>query len=77
MADFFGAGMRLYLDKMIDWESLLTLRSGEDVDVEAEVGAFRPMYTRRGNADYCALDPQVRELVEETLRGGARGGDTQ
>lgn len=41
MADFFGAGMRLYLDKMIDWESLLTLRSGEDVDVEAEVGAFR------------------------------------
>ena len=43
----------------------------------AEVGAFRPMHTRRGNADYCALDPQVRELVEETLRGGARGGDTQ
>jgi len=41
MADFFGPAMRLYLDELIDWKTLLTLRRGEDVDVEAEVGAFR------------------------------------
>jgi hypothetical protein len=41
MPDFFVPGMRLYLDEMIDWHTLLTLRRGEGVDVEAEVGAFR------------------------------------
>ncbi|MGH0029027.1 MAG: acyl-CoA dehydrogenase family protein [Myxococcota bacterium] len=40
MADFYGPGMRLYIEKMIDWENLLTLRRGEQVDVEAEIGAF-------------------------------------
>jgi alkylation response protein AidB-like acyl-CoA dehydrogenase len=41
MKDYFGAGMHLYLDHLIDWEGLLTLRGGDAVDVEAEVGAFR------------------------------------
>ena len=41
MKDYFGTGMRLYLDHLIDWETFLTLRSGEGVDVEAEVGAYR------------------------------------
>ena len=41
MPDFFVPGMRLYLDKMIDWERQLRLRLGDDVDVEAEVGAYR------------------------------------
>jgi alkylation response protein AidB-like acyl-CoA dehydrogenase len=39
--DFFVPGMRLYVDQLIDWESLLALRGGDDVDTEAEVGAFR------------------------------------
>jgi alkylation response protein AidB-like acyl-CoA dehydrogenase len=39
--DYFGAGMRLYVDRLMDWEPLLTLRSGESVDVAAEVGAYR------------------------------------
>jgi hypothetical protein len=39
--DYFGAGMRLYVDRLMDWEPLLTLRSGEAVDVEAEIGAYR------------------------------------
>jgi hypothetical protein len=39
--DYFGAGMRLYVDRIVDWEALLTLRSGEGLDVEAEVGAYR------------------------------------
>jgi alkylation response protein AidB-like acyl-CoA dehydrogenase len=33
--------MRLYVDRMVDWQTLLALRVGEDVDVEAEVGAYR------------------------------------
>ncbi len=41
MPDFFGPGMRLYLAELVDWESQLTLRRGDDVDVEAEVGAYR------------------------------------
>jgi hypothetical protein len=41
MPDFFVPGMRLYLDEMIDWQTLLTLRRGDDADVEAEVSAYR------------------------------------
>ncbi|TFG91791.1 MAG: hypothetical protein E4H11_10300, partial [Myxococcales bacterium] len=43
MSDYFGAGMRLYLEKLVDWQQLLTLRQGEPVDVAAEVGAFRTL----------------------------------
>ena len=43
MKDYFSAGMRLYIDRLIDWEPLLTLRKGEGVDVEAEVGAYRTL----------------------------------
>jgi alkylation response protein AidB-like acyl-CoA dehydrogenase len=39
--DFFAPGMRLYVDRMIDWDRLLRLRQGDGVDVEAEVGAYR------------------------------------
>jgi alkylation response protein AidB-like acyl-CoA dehydrogenase len=41
MKDYFSSGMRLYVDRLIDWESILTLRKGDSVDVEAEVGAYR------------------------------------
>jgi alkylation response protein AidB-like acyl-CoA dehydrogenase len=41
MPDFFGPGMRLYLDRLIEWDPMLGLRRADDVDVEAEVGAYR------------------------------------
>lgn len=41
MADYFVPTMRLYLDELVDWDTLLPLRSGDDVDVGAEVGAYR------------------------------------
>ncbi len=41
MSDYFGATMRLYLEKLVDWEYLLTLRRGETLDVETELGAYR------------------------------------
>jgi hypothetical protein len=43
VSDYFGAAMRLYLEKVVDWQQLLTLRHGEPVDVAAEVGAFRTL----------------------------------
>ena len=41
MRDYFNSGMRLYLDKLVDWEGLLGLLRGEVVDREAEIGAYR------------------------------------
>ncbi len=41
MSDYFTPGMRLYLDNLVDWEAFFSLARGEDVDVEAEVGAYR------------------------------------
>ena len=40
MTDYFGAGMRLYLERLVDWESLLALRRGGTVDWSAEVAAY-------------------------------------
>ncbi len=41
MSDYFSATMLLYLEKLVDWEYLLTLRRGQTVEVEAELGAYR------------------------------------
>src|SRR5262245_27746290 len=41
VADYLSAGMRLYLERLTDWSTLLRLRKGDSGDVEAEVGAYR------------------------------------
>ncbi len=41
MPDYFGAGMRLYLDQLVDWDAWLRLQRGDAVDVAAELGAYR------------------------------------
>jgi alkylation response protein AidB-like acyl-CoA dehydrogenase len=74
MPDFFVPGMRLYLEKMVDWEALLTLRQGDGVDVEAEVDAFRTILeTTAAMAE--SFQPAAREhwAVEAQLTpdGGA------
>ena len=43
MTDYFGAGMRLYLDRLVDWKELLELRKGGAVDAPAEVAAYRTL----------------------------------
>ena len=40
MPDYFTPVMRLYLEHLVDWGALLTLRRGEPVDVDAQVGAY-------------------------------------
>lgn len=41
MSRYYAPTMRLYLDRLADWQQILRLRSGGAADVEAEVGAFR------------------------------------
>jgi len=68
MPDFFVPGMRLYLEKLVDWEALLTLRQGDGVDVEAEVDAFRTILeTTASMAE--SFQPAAREhwFVEAEL----------
>jgi alkylation response protein AidB-like acyl-CoA dehydrogenase len=39
--EYLNSGMRLYLERMVDWEGILTLRRGEAVDTRAEIDSFR------------------------------------
>lgn len=74
MSDYFGAAMRLYLDRIVDWEALLTLRRGESVDVDAETGAFRTILeTVAGLAASFEEDARKHWHVEASLTedGGA------
>jgi hypothetical protein len=75
LADYFNAGMRLYLDQLVDWESLLELRSGKTVDVESELGAFRTILETAG-AMAESFEPGAREHwaqeAELTEDGGAQ-----
>jgi alkylation response protein AidB-like acyl-CoA dehydrogenase len=41
LADYFTPGMRLYLDRLLDWPTLLRLRGREADDLESELGAYR------------------------------------
>ncbi len=40
MASYLSDGIRVYVEKLIDWDSYFRLKKGEDVDVEAEKGAI-------------------------------------
>lgn len=41
MSSYYAASMRLYLDRLVDWETVLRLRDGGTPDVAGEIGAFR------------------------------------
>ena len=75
MSDYFGPSMRLYVEHLIDWGALLTLRRGEPCDVDAEVGAYQTVL------ETCAalaesFEPEARshwaDAAELTPDGGAR-----
>ena len=74
MTDYFNDGMRLYLERLIDWEALLTLRDGESVDVDAEVGAYRTILETAA-ALAASFEPEARKNwaaeAELTADGGA------
>ena len=75
MSDYFGAAMRLYLEKLVDWGQLLELRQGGPVDVAAEVGAFRTLLeTTAGLAASFEKTARARWAAEAELTpdGGAQ-----
>jgi alkylation response protein AidB-like acyl-CoA dehydrogenase len=41
VSDYFNPTMRLYVDRLVDWEEILRLRRGEAIDRESEIGAYR------------------------------------
>ena len=41
MSDYFNSTMQLYLDRLVDWPQLLTLRDGSEADLESELGSYR------------------------------------
>jgi alkylation response protein AidB-like acyl-CoA dehydrogenase len=75
MSDYFTPTMRLYLEHLVDWKGLLTLRRGEPVDAEAELGAFRTILETVGSLA-ASLERPAREAwfaeAELTPDGGAR-----
>jgi alkylation response protein AidB-like acyl-CoA dehydrogenase len=40
MPAYFSPGMHLYLERLVDWDALLTLRRGAAVEVKAEVDSY-------------------------------------
>ena len=40
MLDYYNSAMRLYVERLVDWETILTLRRGEAVDTASEKEAF-------------------------------------
>ena len=75
MADYFNTGMHLYLDHLIDWQDLLTLRAGGPVNLEAEIGAYRTILETSA-ALAASFEPEARKNwsaeAELTPDGGAQ-----
>jgi alkylation response protein AidB-like acyl-CoA dehydrogenase len=65
--------MRLYLDELVDWKVLLTLRQGASADVEAEVGAYRTILeTTAAMAE--SFQPAAREHWSDEAQLTPDGG---
>ena len=75
MSNYLTPAMRLYLERLVDWEGLLSLRRGGPVDREAELGAFRTILETAG-ALAAEFERPAREgwfaEAELTADGGAR-----
>ncbi len=64
MSRYLNDVVRIYLDELIDWESMLRMRKGADVDVAAEKAAlFEVLQTA---AAICSeIEPTAREGWEK------------
>ncbi len=74
MPSYFAPAMRLYLDRLVDWENLLTLRAGEGVDADAETGAYRTVLETVESLAESFEEPAREAWAEEatlTPDGGA------
>ena len=75
MSSYYAPTMRLYLDRLVDWETTLRLRDGGTPDVESELGAFRTVLETTA-ALAAGFERTAREHweaeAELTEDGGAR-----
>jgi alkylation response protein AidB-like acyl-CoA dehydrogenase len=75
MSSYYAPTMRLYLDRLVDWETTLRLRDGGSPDVAAELGAFRTVLETTA-ALAAGFERPAREQweaeAELTEDGGAR-----
>ena len=75
MSDFFTPSMRLYVDRLVDWDTYLRLLHGGTPDVASEVGAFRTVLETTAQLAQ-GFERRARESwhdeAELTPDGGAR-----
>ncbi len=75
MTDYYTPTMRLYIDRLVDWEGYLRLRNGGTPDVGTEVGAYRTVLETTALLA-ASLERRAREdwhmEAELTPDGGAR-----
>jgi len=75
VTEYFNTGMRLYLDHLIDWKTLIGIRSGGTVDVDTEVGAYRTIL-ETASALAASFESEARKNwaaeAELTPDGGAQ-----
>jgi len=74
--DFSVPGMRLYLDEVVDWEGLLTLRQGPSADVEvgadpARIDIAESFIRRRSHAVEDGAR-RIEDCTEDRLERDAR-----
>jgi alkylation response protein AidB-like acyl-CoA dehydrogenase len=58
VSDYFGSTMRLYLEQLVDWKLLVSLR-GREVDLDAERGAWRTILETAA-ALAASFEPEAR-----------------
>ena len=73
MTDYFTPTMRLYVDKLVDWERYLRLLHGTPPDVEAEVGAYRTVLETTA-ALAGSFERRAREHWDDAAELTADGG---
>ena len=67
MSRYLNDAIQVYLDEMIDWESLLRMSKGEEVDVEAEKAALQEVLETA--AAICSeIEPAAREGWDQASR---------
>ncbi|RIL06275.1 MAG: hypothetical protein DCC71_07355 [Proteobacteria bacterium] len=75
MTDYYAPTMRLYLEKLVDWDRYFRLRSGGAPDVAAEVGAYQSVLETTAQLAASFERPareQWHEHAELTEDGGAQ-----
>lgn len=74
MSDYFHPTMRLYIDRLVNWDDLLRLRRGDGVDRDSEVGAYRTVLETVGSLAQTFERPARENWAAEAELVPADGG---